>query len=116
MRRTVDYVATRSYDWTMPKTTKAVGVKDLKNNLSAHLQEVRRGARILVTDRHVVVAELREPGADVDALPSSVLGQWAVDGLVVLPSRPRAPLPRSPVRLPDGTSRAILDDLRSEDR
>jgi len=100
----------------MPKTTKAVGVKDLKNNLSAHLQEVRRGARILVTDRHVVVAELREPGADVDAPPSSVLGQWAADGLVVLPSRPRAPLPRSPVRLPDGTSRAILDDLRSEDR
>ena len=54
-------------------TTKAVGIKDLKNNLSAHLQEVRRGARILVTDRHVVVAELREPGA----LPSSVLDQWA---------------------------------------
>ena len=97
-------------------TTKAVGIKDLKNNLSAHLQEVRRGVRILVTDRHIVVAELHEPGADVDALPSSVLDQWAAAGLVTLPSRPRAPLPRSPIRLSDGTSRAILDDLRSEDR
>ena len=97
-------------------TTKAVGIKDLKNNLSAHLQEVRRGVRILVTDRHIVVAELREPGADVDALPSSVLDRWAAAGLVTLPSRSRAPLPRSPIRLSDGTSRAILDDLRSEDR
>ena len=98
-------------------TTKAVGIKDLKNNLSAHLQDVRRGARILVTDRHIVVAELREPGADVDgaARSSSVLDQWAAAGLVRLPSRPRSPLPRSPIRLSDGTSRAILDDLRSED-
>jgi antitoxin (DNA-binding transcriptional repressor) of toxin-antitoxin stability system len=99
----------------VPKTTRAVGVKDLKNNLSAHLQEVRRGARILVTDRHVVVAELREPGADADALPASVLDQWAAGGLVTLPSRPRAPLPRSPIRLPDGASRALLDELRSDE-
>jgi hypothetical protein len=101
----------------MPKITRAVGVKDLKNNLSAHLQEVRRGARILVTDRHVVVAELREPGADagMNALPASVLDQWAAAGLVALPSRPRAPLPRSPLRLPDGASRALIDELRRED-
>jgi antitoxin (DNA-binding transcriptional repressor) of toxin-antitoxin stability system len=96
-------------------TTKAVGIKDLKNNLSAHIQEVRRGARILVTDRYVVVAELREPGAEMDALALSVLDQWAAAGLVTLPSRPRSPLPRSPVRLPDGTSRAMLDDMRGED-
>ena len=100
----------------MPRTTRAVGVKDLKNNLSAHLQEVRRGARILVTDRHVVVAELREPGADADAPPASVLDEWAAAGLVTLPSGPRAPLPRSPIRLADGSARTILDDLRSEDR
>jgi antitoxin (DNA-binding transcriptional repressor) of toxin-antitoxin stability system len=100
----------------MARTTKAVGIKDLKNNLSAHLQEVRRGARILVTDRHVVVAELREPGADADARPASVLDEWAAAGLVTLPSRPRSPLPRSPIRLPDGTARALLDELRGEDR
>src|SRR5258706_8670654 len=40
---------------------KTVGIKDLKNNLSAHLRDVRRGARILVSDRSTVVAELREP-------------------------------------------------------
>ena len=97
-------------------TTKAVGIKDLKNNLSAHLQEVRRGTRILVTDRHVVVAELREPCTDVDAVAPSVLDQWAAAGLITLPSAPRSPLPRSPIRLPEGTARAILDDLRREDR
>lgn len=100
----------------MPKTIRAVGVKDLKNNLSAHLQEVRRGARILVTDRHVVVAELREPGTAAAALPASVLDEWAAAGLVTLPSSPRAPLPRSPLRLPDGASRALIEELRSEDR
>lgn len=96
--------------------TKAVGVKDLKNNLSAHLQDVRRGTRILVTDRNVVVAELREPGTTGDVAPSRVLDQWAAAGLVTLPSRPRTPLPRSPIRMPDGTARTILDDLRNEDR
>lgn len=41
---------------------KAVGIKDIGNNLSAHLREVRSGARILVSDRNTVVAELHEPG------------------------------------------------------
>ena len=40
---------------------KTVGIKDLKNNLSAYLRDVRRGARVLVTDRDRVVAELHEP-------------------------------------------------------
>jgi len=38
-----------------------VGVKELKNRLSAYLREVRGGTVILVTDRENVVAELREP-------------------------------------------------------
>ena len=40
---------------------KTVGVKDLKNNLSAHLRDVKRGTRILVADRDRVIAELHEP-------------------------------------------------------
>ena len=40
---------------------KTVGIKDLKNNLSAWLRDVRRGTRLLVADRNVIVAELHEP-------------------------------------------------------
>jgi antitoxin (DNA-binding transcriptional repressor) of toxin-antitoxin stability system len=40
---------------------KTVGIKELKNNLSAYLREVRMGARILVSDRNVIIAELHEP-------------------------------------------------------
>jgi prevent-host-death family protein len=38
---------------------KTVGVKELKNKLSAYLREVRSGDRILVTDHATVIAELR---------------------------------------------------------
>jgi antitoxin (DNA-binding transcriptional repressor) of toxin-antitoxin stability system len=44
---------------------KAVGVRELKNRLSAYLREVRGGEEILVTDRGEVVATLRSPGTDV---------------------------------------------------
>jgi antitoxin (DNA-binding transcriptional repressor) of toxin-antitoxin stability system len=40
---------------------KAVGVRELKDRLSAYLEEVRRGEVLLVTDRGVVVAEIRTP-------------------------------------------------------
>lgn len=42
---------------------KAVAVKELKNRLSAYLREVKNGEVVLVTDRGVVVAELRKPSA-----------------------------------------------------
>jgi antitoxin (DNA-binding transcriptional repressor) of toxin-antitoxin stability system len=34
-----------------------VGVKKLKNNVSAYLRQVKRGVRVLVTDRDEVIAE-----------------------------------------------------------
>lgn len=36
-----------------------VGTKELKNQLSRYLREVRRGHRVYVTDRGRVVAEIR---------------------------------------------------------
>lgn len=41
-------------------TVKTVGVKELKNRLSEYLRDVRRGTRVLVTDRSEVVAEVRD--------------------------------------------------------
>ncbi|MDO9707076.1 prevent-host-death protein [Paracraurococcus lichenis] len=48
-------------DPTEAGTTRKVGVRDLRGNLAAYLQEVQEGFTILVTARDRVVAELRPP-------------------------------------------------------
>jgi antitoxin (DNA-binding transcriptional repressor) of toxin-antitoxin stability system len=47
---------------------KAVGIRELKDKLSRYLDEVKRGEVILVTDRGVVIAELRQPSEERAAL------------------------------------------------
>ncbi len=42
-------------------SVKAIGVKNLKNNLSRYLKMVRNGERIFVTDRDDVIAEIHRP-------------------------------------------------------
>ena len=94
---------------------KTVGIRELKNQLSAHLREVKAGHRLLVTERSIVIAELRPPTSDDVALHApSVMDDWVNDGRITPPRSPREPLPVSPVRLPDGTSRRLLDELRGE--
>lgn len=93
-----------------------VGVKELKNKLSSYLREVRRGARILVSDRNAVVAELREPVAPY-GLPESanpVVSKWVEQGTLVPPSREKAELPQSPVKMPRGSAVELLDEDRRE--
>ena len=95
---------------------KTVGVKDLKNNLSAHLRDVRRGTAILVSDRGTVVAELHERGAAY-ALPkaaSPIMAAWLQDKVVIPPAHKKSPLPPSPVRLPEGSALRLLDQNRGE--
>lgn len=41
---------------------KTVGLRELKNRLSAYVRQVRAGKTIVVTDRGQVVAELHPPG------------------------------------------------------
>ena len=41
---------------------KTVGLRELKNRLSAYVRHVRAGHPVVVTDRGQVVAELRPPG------------------------------------------------------
>ena len=94
---------------------KAVAVKELKNRLSAYLREVKNGEVVLVTDRGVVVAELRQPstGAALGA-HDQALERLAAEGILVpgLPQDPRAyrasPLAR-PIRSGD-----LLDAERGE--
>jgi antitoxin (DNA-binding transcriptional repressor) of toxin-antitoxin stability system len=96
---------------------RAVGVRELKANLSRYLREVERGEVVLVTDRGRVVAELR-------AAPDAVQTESAVDrGLRVLAARtplsvhePHDPAAyaASPLHAADGTARTLLDAERGE--
>jgi len=95
---------------------KTVGIKELKNNLSAYLREVREGTRVLVSDRDQVVAELHEPGAVyvTEEDPNPVLAAWARAGIVTLPTSRKTPTRKSPMRLPKGTAARLLGEDRRE--
>ena len=95
---------------------KTVGVKELKNKLSAYLRDVRQGTRVLVADRDTVIAALQQPGDLFEVSIDPTLAAWIEQGTVSLPAAPKEPLPASPVRLPDGTAAAVLDDSRDERR
>lgn len=90
---------------------KRIGVKELKNRLSAYLREVREGRRVLVTDRGEVVAELRRarPVSDPE---EEALTEWLEAGAVVPPALEKSRLPPPIVNLPAGTSLGIVDELR----
>lgn len=93
---------------------KTVGVKELKNKLSAYLRDVRQGTRVLVADRDTVIAALQEPGDLFAGALDPTLAGWVEAGLVSLPAAPKEPLPPSPVRLPDGVAARLLDDVRGD--
>jgi len=95
---------------------KTVGIKELKNNLSAYLRDVRRGDRILVSDRNDVVAELREPGARYETMEPAdpIIAEWVERGVVVPHVGKKNPLPASPVKMKEGTAAKLLDADRGE--
>ena len=96
---------------------RAVGVRELKANLSRYLRDVEQGEVVLVTDRGRVVAELR-------AAPETATPESAVDrGLRQLAARiplsvrePHDPAAygTSPLHAKEGTARALLDAERGE--
>jgi antitoxin (DNA-binding transcriptional repressor) of toxin-antitoxin stability system len=95
---------------------KTVGVKELKNNLSAYLREVRRGIRVLVSDRNRVVAELHEPRT-AHALDDPLdprIAEWIETGIVRPPTAERTKLPESPVKLGDAVAARLLDQDRGD--
>lgn len=99
------------------ETLKTVGVRELKNNLSAYLREVKRGTRVLVTDRNEVVAELREPlTKELPAESNPLLAQWIREGKIIPPRAPKTPLklPLTGLKFPEGTALRILDEDRED--
>lgn len=96
------------------ESIKTVGIKELKNNLSAFIREIKRGFRILVTDRDEVVAELCEPLSPPVKSEQSLLDVWIKAGKIRLASRARKSLLVSPLRLKAGTSLRLLNEDRDE--
>ena len=95
---------------------KTIGVRELKAQLSRVLREVRAGETVLVTDRGQVVAELRAPdgGTLIEAPTDRAFARLASTGALRLAESPRQPYRASPIRAPDGTARALLDESREE--
>ncbi|MBI2345619.1 MAG: type II toxin-antitoxin system Phd/YefM family antitoxin [Deltaproteobacteria bacterium] len=95
---------------------KTVGVKALKNHLSAYVRDARAGARILITDRDEVVAEMHEPELTSPlSRGDPLLLQWIRDEKVRPPRhRKKKPLPSSPLRMADGTALRLLNEDRGE--
>lgn len=87
---------------------KAVGVAELRQNLSRYLRLVERGERLVVTDRNRPVAELGPPpstGAELDRLIAA--------GRVQPPRRRGLPPPLKLDGDPHALSKA-LDEIRGE--
>jgi antitoxin (DNA-binding transcriptional repressor) of toxin-antitoxin stability system len=97
------------------KLVERVGVKHLKNNLSAYLREVKRGVRVLVTDRDEVIAEIGRPRKEITrkSAPPLVV-EWIGAGVMKPAAVRKRRLPRSPVGLPAGTAQRLLDEDRGE--
>jgi hypothetical protein len=98
------------------KRSKPVGVKELKNNLSAYLREVRNGATVMVSDRNSIIAELHEPYRrnTMDSVLDPLLYDWAQARLITLPTAPKAHLPISPVKFRTGAAAELLGSDREE--
>ena len=93
---------------------KAVGIRELKNRLSEYLRMVRGGEEILVTDRGVVVAELRKPGTALET-PYPGLVELARSGKARLGAANRADLyPALEPLLAEGEAAQLLDEERGE--
>lgn len=94
---------------------KAVGIRELKNRLSEYLRLVKNGESVLVTDRGVVVAELKPPGASrlEGASPSveSILRRG--NATVGAPNRPDLYPPQTALRR-SGAGTELLDAERAE--
>lgn len=96
------------------KTT-VIGIRELKDNLSSVLKDVQNNlVRVLITDRNMVIAELCAPLLDRSERLTKTEASWVNEGVLSLPQRAIAPLPKSPVSLPDGTTAALLAKERAE--
>jgi prevent-host-death family protein len=87
---------------------KVVGARELKVRLGTYLGRVRKGQRIVVTDRGQPVAELRPIGARAGA--ESILVELEARGVVSRPSRKGLQPFRPVASRRGGLSAAVVED------
>ena len=87
-------------------TSRTVGIRDLKNNLSKYIDHVRAGDEILVTDRGRPVARL----SAVDS-PTDQLAELVAAGVVRPPTRTSRHRPRVRIK-----AKGPVSDLVAEQR
>lgn len=92
-----------------------IGIRELKNRLSEFIRLVRKGARVQITDRGEVVAELRPPSSpdEGSAEPGLTELQRVFGARIGAPNNPDL-YTRRRVRTADGTALRLLDDDRGE--
>jgi antitoxin (DNA-binding transcriptional repressor) of toxin-antitoxin stability system len=92
----------------------AVGIRELKNNLSQYVRRVEGGERIAVTAHGRVVAELGPPQAARRKYPGR-LDELIAQGKARPPLEEGDPLEGCPdIRLPPGTAKQLIDEDRDE--
>ncbi len=91
------------------------GIRELKNNLSLYIRRVEAGERVVVTAHGRAVAELVRPAANRHGR-NSQFDQLIASGVITPPFETGDPLKNCPeIRLPPGTSAALIDADRDEE-
>jgi prevent-host-death family protein len=90
----------------------SAGVKELKNNLSRYLSQVKKGEDILVTERGKAIARIiKEDSKDIYL--REMLSPLIVKGMIKLPSQKIDRAISTPVKLPGKpVSEMVIEDRR----
>lgn len=92
---------------TVATSSNRVGVRELSNNLSRHLQRVKDGGEIVVTERGRPIARVIPVDASTDRLAELVAA-----GLVRPPRNTRRHVPRPPIEVEGNVSDLVAEQRR----
>mgnify|MGYP001549517582 CR=1 FL=1 len=90
----------------------SAGIKDLKNNLSRYLSQVKKGEDVLVTERGTVIARIIREDTENRALLKA-LSPLITKGLLTLPSQQLDKDVPEPMSVPGKpVSQMVIEDRR----
>ena len=92
---------------------KRVGIKALKDNLSAYVRTAEAGETVLVTDRGKVVAELVPPRAPAQPQTNEEIMEQLVREGIATPGR-QGPWPRPPKGMPLASFEDLMKGLEKD--
>ncbi len=90
----------------------SAGIKELKNNLSKYLSQVKKGKDILITERGKAIARIIQEDPKNISL-REILGTLIIKGLITLPNQKIDKEISAPVKLPGKpVSKMVIEDRR----